>query len=60
MVRQAYKPSESRPHRLARDTKSNHRAKLKAMAQDMMDRFVVLESEQLPKATTSRDADGPH
>ena len=31
---------------------------MKAMAQDLMDRFAVLESEQIPEATVRRDADG--
>ncbi|XP_020644458.3 uncharacterized protein LOC110076555 [Pogona vitticeps] len=58
MARQAPQPSEVQPCRSASETKSQRKAKLKAVAQDLMDRFAALDSEQIPDVSAKRDADG--
>ena len=45
---QAPQCCETQPRRSARETKGQRKAKLKAMAQYLMDRFIVLEYEQGP------------
>ena len=54
---QASQPREVKPCRSARETKGQKKAKLKAMVQDLMDRFAALESKQVPDAPTTHDVD---
>ena len=54
-MRQVPQPCEGQPRR---DAKSHHRAKLKAIVDDLMARFAIFEAEQQPDVTPRRDADG--
>ena len=58
LVRQAPQPCEVQPHWSARNAKSQQRAKLKAIANDLMARFAVLETEQQPEGTIRCSVDG--
>ena len=50
-ARQAPPSCETQPHRPVKDSKGHRRAKLKAIADDLMARFLVLEVEQQPDVT---------
>ena len=56
LARQAPQQTKVQPHRSARDAKSHHRAKFKALAHDLM--YGLLFLRQRAEATTRNEAEG--
>ena len=57
-VRKAPQPSKAQVHHSAREAKSHHRAKLRAIADDLMSRFAILETKQQVEGMSRWEADG--